>query len=170
MTPARALRAPTAAALVLALAACAQAPDGAAPAETAGIAVAETGPRVPTFDGLAWRDAPEFDDEMLRVLNAGHARVGVLVDRRADLGSLPVRLERWLSAVQQSGGRVVARAVESAGGPPSVTVPVPVRLVDPRIDPALVAAARIYEATLLYDRGTGLVDRVVFDVRRAPGA
>ncbi|HZH27832.1 MAG TPA: hypothetical protein VEY95_11690 [Azospirillaceae bacterium] len=154
-------------AAVLALAACQPAEPVQVAQVVAPPAVAAPPPRTVEGD-LTYNDTPGFDRALSGELAASTTPVNVNVNGAADLDHLPERIERWLSAVRQSGGRVRARPLSEPGNPrPGLTVDMQVRLVDTRPDRDLFDIAREYNTVVHYVRGSGRVDRLEF-TRRQP--
>ena len=55
---------------------------------------------------LSFVDLPQFDRQLSQSLNAGMPQVDVVFYEKVSPNQVPERLQRWLSAVERSGGKV----------------------------------------------------------------
>jgi len=55
---------------------------------------------------IPFLDLPRFDKELAQALNAGQAEVGVSFYGKVTPNDVPMRLQKWLTAIEQSGGRL----------------------------------------------------------------
>ncbi|MEF2146147.1 MAG: hypothetical protein V3573_11945 [Desulfovibrionaceae bacterium] len=116
-------------------------------------------------------DSRTFDTQVQRAMGVQHPRITVTFPAAITLNSIPERLDKWLYAVQDSGG-----AVEVAPEPDG---PVERGLLEEIFtffisafahlgDACTYSAAREYDALLLYRPETGIVTRVLFLKRPEP--
>ena len=82
---------------------------GPAMAQTEAQPIATSATAKPAIPFL---DLPRFDKELAQALNAGQSEVGVSFYSKVTPNEVPVRLQKWLSAIEQSGGRLSA-AIEA---------------------------------------------------------
>jgi len=76
-----------------------------------GLAVAQTDAQPSTASATAkpsipFLDLPRFDKELAQALNTDQAEVGVRFYGKVTPNEVPARLQKWLTAIEQSGGRL----------------------------------------------------------------
>ncbi len=82
-----------------------------------------------------------------------------------NLNKIPERVDRWLFAIKESGGKVVAEPVApKTRGLISALIDVVVAIFVKLDEMRLYGPSENYDATLLY-REDGMVNKVVFDRR-----
>jgi len=171
--------------VLLALAACSLAPgDGgppstaAAPAGSDQVQVAEsagTAPlAMPARDDvpmLTFLDSSVFDRDLSDALRAHPHELHVNAPERFGLSHIPPRLEKWLSAVKDSGGTVKAQPVAqeplAMRGLLGMAIDLVVALFDAIHQGILYGPAHDYNVVLYYRQDTGIVEDTVF--RRRSG-
>lgn len=113
---------------------------------------------------LVFLDSQIFDEELSDAMSDEPAKITVQVPAKFNLNEIPDRLDRWLYAVKDGGGEVVAKPENPSRGLITEAIDVMVSLVG-RIDEyRLYRPSRDYDATLLYGED-GMVGKVVFDRR-----
>lgn len=76
---------------------------GPAMAQTEAQPIATSATAKPAIPFL---DLPRFDKELAQALNAGQAEVGVSFYGKVTPNDVPMRVQKWLTAIEQSGGRL----------------------------------------------------------------
>ncbi|WP_027474974.1 hypothetical protein [Curvibacter gracilis] len=71
-----------------------------------GQAVAQTEASAVARPAIPFLDLPRFDKELAEALQADQAEVGVSFYGKVTPNDVPVRLQKWLTAIEQSGGRL----------------------------------------------------------------
>jgi len=59
-----------------------------------------------TRPAIPFLDLPRFDKELAQALSADQTEVGVRFYGKVTPNEVPVRLQKWLTAIEQSGGRL----------------------------------------------------------------
>lgn len=149
-----------AAAAAILLAACA--PVNQAPSEPADPSRVE------------FMDSATFDHQLAEALHTSQDEVTVVPLAPVGLNQMPQRLDKWLSAVKESGGKVKAAPVETtadggqARGIIGVVIDVVLSLFDLGREKALYSSAANYDAMLFYDKASGQVKEMVLRKRHKP--
>lgn len=115
---------------------------------------------------LVFLDSRTFDEDLSSALGKGSDSVTVDVPGGFNLNKIPERMDRWLYAVKDSGGKVAAKPEEAPRTRSLIAALLSVAVaVFEKIDEMrLYQPSHDYDATLLY-RGDGTVNKVVFDRR-----
>lgn len=122
---------------------------------------------------LPFLNSGTFDESLRAALTTNPDQVRVPLAGRIDVSAFPERLDRWLLAVQESGGRVAQRTVPPPGEPQE-------RFVGTLVDFAVklwslgeqrrrYGAAAGYDAIVEVERTSGVVRSVSFHRRPAGG-
>lgn len=117
---------------------------------------------------LNYFESRAFDSDLADALHAGVKQVTVTIPAPFAVDAVPERLDRWLYAVKDSGGRVVAEAL-----PPKDTqiatrsiLPLLLEVVIPLLAKAMETDihdyAKGYNATLFFAPEDGRVQKLVF--------
>lgn len=115
---------------------------------------------------LDYFDSSSFDRNLSAVLAARPAEATVTFPAVITLNNIPPRFEKWLSAVDQSGGKVRLQAEpEEDRNFLSEALSLFVRAYTYIQEVLIYAPARAYDATVYYRRKEGVVTRVVFGLR-----
>ena len=115
---------------------------------------------------LVFFDSRIFDEDLSRSMYGEAPKITVNVPVGFNLNKIPERIDRWLYAVKQSGGKVVATPEEPVRtrGLISALIDVVVAIFERLDEIRLYSPSENYNATLLY-RENGMVSKVVFERR-----
>ena len=115
---------------------------------------------------LVFFDSRIFDEDLSRSMLSTSPEIIVSLPVGFSLNKIPERVDRWLYAVKESGGKVVATPEESARtrGLISALIDVVVAIFERLDEIRLYSPSENYNATLLY-RENGMVSKVVFERR-----
>lgn len=115
-------------------------------------------------------DTMSFDQDLSNALTAQPPEVRVVPLAPVNLNAMPERLDKWLSAIRQSGGAVRAQAAKGNGrGILGAGIDVVVALFDLGRERVLYAPAAAYDATIQYDKASGTVGEIIL-ARRGTAA
>lgn len=120
---------------------------------------AATGPTLPYVNSDA------FDRKLSSSLAERPASFEVLFPLPVSMKKLPERLDKWLSAIEKTGGKVDAVPVPEARGLFTDLLELAIKLYDLATGRDLYEPARHYNATMHYKRSTATVVKVVFTLR-----
>lgn len=120
---------------------------------------ASTGPT------LLYVNSAAFDRKLSSSLAARPACFEVLFPLPVSMKALPERLDKWLSAIEKSGGKVQAVPVAEQRGLFSDLLELVIKLYDLFAVSDLYEPARHYNATVYYKRTTGILVKVEFTLR-----
>lgn len=138
-------------AAALVLAGCAGAPTTASLAEPAT---------------LSFLDSRIFDANLSRALAAGYKEVTVETPAGVTLNSIPERMDKWLYAVSDANNKVVSQARQDIQmrsiGLVALIQAIATGTYGWLRDEITYAPAKNYDATLVYDKETGNVEKIVF--------
>lgn len=118
---------------------------------------------------LPYVNTDAFDRKLSSSLSERPASFEVLFPLPVSMKRLPERLDKWLSAVEKSGGKVEAVPVPELRGLFAGLLELAIRLYDLVSGRDLYEPARHYNATVHYKRSTATVVKVEFTLRE-PGA
>ena len=129
----------------------------------------------PAPDRLAFLDSRIFDEELSRSLSAGHKQVTVDTSAGVSIDKIPERMDKWLYTVREADREVVAKPKEQVRmrsiGLVALIQAIATGTYGWLRDSITYSPARRYNATLIYDKATGNVEKIVFDeVEQAPEA
>ncbi len=120
---------------------------------------------------ISYLNSGTFDEALRSALDRSPDVVQVQIEGRVDVSAFPERLDRWLLAVQESGGRVAQRSVAPASEPQErfvgVLVDFAVKVWNLTEQRRRYGAASGYDAIVDVERGTGAVRGVMFQRRPA---
>ncbi|MBU1040404.1 MAG: hypothetical protein KKF77_04805 [Proteobacteria bacterium] len=120
---------------------------------------ASTGPT------LLYVNAAAFDRKLSSSLAARPACFEVLFPLPVSMKALPERLDKWLSAIEKSGGKVQAVPVAEQRGLFSDLLELAIKLYDLFTARDLYEPAQHYNATVYYKRSAGTLVKVAFTLR-----
>lgn len=158
-------------AVALAAAGCAEAPYGSSAASasandmkpvTAAAPASAAGPVAIPFN-----DMQGFDKELSRSLKNNPDKVTVVIEDRIPLKDMPNRVDKWLAAVDNGGGKV--KITSDVPEPKTRALPVigiaisAFQFFKEQAKEAQYDAAKSYDATVYYKRdanGDRIVDRI----------
>ena len=115
---------------------------------------------------LVFIDSRIFDEDLSRSMWDASPEITVNVPVGFNLNKIPERVDRWLYAVKESGGKVVAEPEQPprTRGLISALIEVIVAIFVKLDEMRLYSPSENYNATLLY-REDGMVSKVVFERR-----
>lgn len=121
---------------------------------------------------LTYFSSKSFDVDLSDAMSAKPSEITLAVPSPFPLSNLPPDLDKWLYAIKQEGGRVVAEALPpkdqvASRGFIALLIEVMIPFVTAALEPNVYAPARHYNAKLLYDKESGTVRTVRF-LRRDP--
>lgn len=114
---------------------------------------------------LPYVNSEAFDRKLSSSLADRPASYELLFPLPVSMKKLPERLDKWLSAIEKSGGKVEAVPVPELRGLFADLLELAVRLYDLATGRDLYEPAQYYNATVHYKRSTGTVVKVVFTLR-----
>lgn len=118
-----------------------------------------------TSPTLPYVNSDAFDRKLSSSLADRPACFEVLFPLPVSMKQLPERLDKWLSAIEKTGGTVDAVPVPEARGLFADLLELAIKLYDLALGRDLYEPARHYNATVHYKRSTGTVVKVVFTLR-----
>lgn len=115
---------------------------------------------------LSFFDSFTFDRQLSSSLRADLPEVEVVFPAAVTINSIPPRLEKWLSMVDQTGGKVqlVPEATEGKGFVSEI-ISLFVKVAEYIKEKTIYGPIENYDAQLHYKQGSGIMTRTVF-VRR----
>ncbi|PKN07529.1 MAG: hypothetical protein CVU73_12295 [Deltaproteobacteria bacterium HGW-Deltaproteobacteria-8] len=116
-------------------------------------------------DALPYVNSAAFDRKLSSSLAERPASFEVLCPLPVSMKKLPERLDKWLSAIEKSGGKVEAVPVAEARSLFTDLLELALKLYDLVAGRDLYAPAQYYNATVYYKRSTATVVKVVFTLR-----
>ncbi|MCB1895734.1 MAG: hypothetical protein H6945_12285 [Zoogloeaceae bacterium] len=123
-------------------------------------------PSGPPQQNIAFIDSRIFDDELSRSLQAGFDEVTVETDASVTLAQIPERMDKWLYTVREADHPVVARPtgqpLTRSIGLVALLQAIATGTYDWLRESLTYSPARNYDATLIYDKDSGRVEKVVF--------
>ncbi len=114
---------------------------------------------------LPYVNSDAFDRKLSHSLAERPASFEVLFPLPVSMKKLPERLDKWLSAIEKSGGKVEAVPVAELRGLFADLLALAIKLYDLITARDLYAPAQYYNATVYYKRSTATVVKVVFTLR-----
>lgn len=139
---------------------------------TALLAVGCTPKQVPLPDAqpkVEFFDSDSFDRQLSSSLKANFPEVTIVFPAAITLNSIPTRLDKWFSKVEEYGGDVKLVPVSSTGkGIVSEMLSLLVSAYEYIKDKVIYYPAKEYNAFVYYEENIGLVTEVVFE--RKPDA
>lgn len=141
-------------------------------------ACASDAPPPPPKDKVAYLDTTSFDRNLSRSLNADLETIEIPVEDRMSPIAIPERLNKWLSAVDASGGSVQVKQVQDEQGKtrafPIAIIGLAIEVIrllrgDP--EEKLYKPAGNYDADIIVrqnQNGERVIERIVLKRRTAP--
>lgn len=123
------------------------------------------GPDVRAVGTLPFVDADAFDRKLSDSLGAKPASLELTFPVAVRMKNLPERLDKWLSAIEKSGGAVGTVAVAEERGILGELFDLALKLYDLLSARDLYAPAQHYNATVHYGTPSGTLRKVVFTLR-----
>jgi len=115
---------------------------------------------------LAFLDLSGFDADLSQSMREENREVVVKVPGRFSLNEIPDRMDKWLSRIKESGGKVQAEEIPKDGmqtrGIVGALIDIVVAVYSAAQEHALYAPAENYNVVLRYDAETGKVREAVF--------
>ncbi|PHS78474.1 MAG: hypothetical protein COB59_06810 [Rhodospirillaceae bacterium] len=114
---------------------------------------------------VTFLDLSGFDEDMSMNLGERNKNVVVVAPAKFSLNAIPERLEKWLSAVKDSGGKVQAKEEKTTvatRGILGALIDLTVSAVKAKKGLDQLATAENYNVLLTYDKQTGQVKDVLF--------
>lgn len=153
----------------------AKADSSAAPSATPAAAAApapEAPPAPPPPPPLVFMDSSLFDNSLSSQLNAGKDEVEVSITGRISLNSIPVRIDKWITAVAAKGDVALTPAQDAPLKPKFILglLPTIYSFIKIARSESLVDPATKYNANVVYhlDRtGEAVIDKIVFTKKPA---
>lgn len=140
-------------------------PSLAALAAALLLAACATG-SAPPKSHITFMDSRIFDDELSDALDAGLDEVTVETGAGVTLGHIPERMDKWLYTVRDADRQVVAQPSQGTAyrsiGLAALLQAIATGTYGWLRDSITYSPARNYDATLIYDKASGKVERVVF--------
>lgn len=114
---------------------------------------------------LNFFDSRIFDEELSSAMLGASPEITVNVPAGFNLNKIPERVDRWLYAIKESGGKARAEPAEpKTRGLVSALIDIVVAIFVKLDEMRLYAPAESYDATLLY-REDGMVKKLLFERR-----
>lgn len=114
---------------------------------------------------LPYVNSEAFDRKLSDSLAARPASFEVLCPLPVSMKKLPERLDKWLSAIEKTGGKVEAVPVPEARSFLSDLISLALKLYDLVTGRDLYEPAKFYNATVHYKRSNATVVKIVFTLR-----
>ncbi|MBF0251678.1 MAG: hypothetical protein HQL35_13735 [Alphaproteobacteria bacterium] len=118
---------------------------------------------------VTFLDLSAFDEDLAGSLAERNRTVKVDIPAKFTLNDIPERMEKWLAAIKDSGGKVQAKTAPEPGmatrGLFGVLIDVTVSAVKAKLEADKLASARDYNALITYDKATGQVQDILFTRR-----
>ncbi|MGE4298015.1 MAG: hypothetical protein AB7E47_08305 [Desulfovibrionaceae bacterium] len=112
---------------------------------------------------VSFFDSFSFDRQLSNSLRAGFPQVSVVFPATITINSIPPRLEKWLSVVEQGGGKVTLVPVrDGEKGILSEVLSLFVKVIDYIKEKAIYSPATGYDLELHYKQGSGIVLQALF--------
>lgn len=113
-------------------------------------------------------DAASFDRHLSSALKADLPEVTVIFPAAITLNSIPERLDKWFSKVEEYGGEVKLIPVSDTDkGIISEMLSLLVSVYDYLKDKAIYFPVKEYDAFIYYKKNTGIITKVVFERKPA---
>lgn len=121
---------------------------------------------------VTFLDSRIFDESLSRSLAAGHKEVTVETQAGVSIDRIPERMDKWLYTVSEANHKVVAQPKETPQmrsiGLVALIQAIATGTYGWLRENMTYAPARKYDATLIYDKATGNVERIVFKAIEPP--
>ncbi|EGB16115.1 hypothetical protein DND132_2912 [Pseudodesulfovibrio mercurii] len=108
-------------------------------------------------------DSASFDKQLSASLAGDYPAVTLVFPAAITLNSIPKRLDNWFSKVAEYGGSVKLVPVSQDKGVFSEVLSMLVAAYDYLKDIALYSPVEDYNALVFYQKGNGIIDKVVFE-------
>jgi hypothetical protein len=132
-----------------------------------GPTVTATRPDVQALNSkLTFLDSAIFDRKLSKALTTRHMPVMITPSAEAGMSvnNLPIRLDRWLSAVYDAGGKVeTVPTGPRARGLISEAISLVMMFVGQSREQELYAPVTKYDATIYYRQTDGTIERIIFE-------
>jgi hypothetical protein len=126
----------------------------------------KSGPEARAPSQMMFLDSRIFDENLSGTMYGESQKITIDVPAGFTLNEIPERFDRWLYAVKESGGKVVAKPENppKTRGIVSAVIDVVVAIAGKLDEMRLYQPSQQYDATLLY-KEDGTVSKVVFQRR-----
>ncbi|MGE4424373.1 MAG: hypothetical protein AB7D39_18885 [Pseudodesulfovibrio sp.] len=129
---------------------------------TGGCAPKKTPAVIQPQDQVEFFDSESFDKKLSASLAAGYPEVTLAFPAAITLNSIPKRLDQWFSKVEEYGGSVKLVPVSQDKGVFSEVLSLLVAAYDYLKDIAIYSPVKDYNALVYYQKGNGIIDKVIF--------
>lgn len=121
-------------------------------------------PLRPTPENIFFMDSGLFDNQLSRSLRQGERTVVVADGSGASISQLPERLDRWLAAVDRSGGIIKPEPVGGfqTRGLTTIAIALAFKAFDLLGERMMYAPAGDYNAVVRYDPEGGHIREIIF--------
>ena len=119
-------------------------------------------------DQVEFFDSESFDRKLSASLSADYPDVTLIFPAAITLNSIPKRLDHWFSKVEEYGGSVQLVPVTQDKGIFSEVMSLLVAAYDYLKDIAIYSPVEDYNALVYYQKGNGIIDKVVFTRKDKP--
>ncbi|WP_319581696.1 hypothetical protein [uncultured Pseudodesulfovibrio sp.] len=119
-------------------------------------------------DRVEFFDSDSFDRKLSACLSQDYPEVTLVFPAAITLNSIPKRLDHWFSKVEEFGGSVKLIPVTQDKGIFSEVLSMLVAAYDYLKDIAIYSPVADYNALVYYQKGNGIIDKVVFEKKEQP--
>ncbi len=116
---------------------------------------------------LTFYDSDGFDRRLASSLSEESESVTTIFPASITTNSIPERLDKWLLMIEDGGGKVELKPVQTQRGLITDALGFIKRSYDSWRDRALYRPAKNYNATIYYEAGTGTITQIVFTKKLA---
>lgn len=129
-----------------------------------GVSVADAAEDKP-MEALAFADLSMFDKELSRALKTNQEEIEVATISKFTTNEIPDRLGKWFYMVDKHDGKVEIKSNDpTKRGIPGIGVGISLAIsaVGAIRDKIMYSPSKHYDATLLYDPESGVVEKIIF--------
>lgn len=130
----------------------------------AGTSIADTDIDKP-MDTLAFADISIFDKELSKTMKTNRDEIEVAIISKFTTNDIPTRLGKWFYMVDKYGGKVEIKSTDpTKRGIPGIGAGVSLMISAINVirDKIIYSPSRHYNATLLYQPESGIVEKIIF--------
>lgn len=124
---------------------------------------------VAPMDDLTFADLRMFDKELSRVMKSDKGEIEVALISKFTTNDIPERLGKWMYMVDKHEGKVEMKSTDpTKRGIPGIGAGVSLMIsaIGAVRDKIMYGPSKNYDATLLYEPETGVVEKIVFKRKR----